>query len=68
MPEIVLAMRIELDGVPAELVATAASATARGTVVHFFFFSSSSSPVERKEEEEEEARVFNNRQGRLETK
>ena len=31
-------MRIELDGVPAELVATAASATARGTVVHFFFF------------------------------
>ena len=38
MPEIVLAMRIELDGVPAELVATAASTTTRGTVVHFFFF------------------------------
>ena len=38
MPEIVLAMRIELDVFPVELVATAASTTARGTVVHFFFF------------------------------
>jgi len=51
-------VRIELDGVPAELVATAARAATRGTVVHYFVVVSSSSVALTEERRKNRVGVF----------